>query len=389
MLNASVVGLGVFSGVSLAPHWLEQAAGAFLVLVGLRDVFLTVLYARAGHGVVSSAVGHATWRVLRWLAFRRERSRGRVMSFCGPAIMVAFLAAWTFILVCGAALILQPTLGTVTKSSGEDTPADIAGALYAGGTSLSIVRASSLTPRNGFYRLLFLLFSCSGVSVLSLTLTYLMQVHTALLRRNSLGLRAHLLTLETGDAAEMLARLGPQGHVDAGLAILDDLGAELVSVEESQHFYPLLAYFRFREPHYGVSRIVLLSLDTVTLIRTALSDETYRWLKESGATEQLWRGAMALVTLLETTFIPGDFRPPELAHPPSDPARRRYRLALRRLRRAGFETVSDEEAGAQRYASMRARWERRVLGLGAFMGYRREEVDPAGTLAQRIGRVDP
>src|SRR4051794_7406992 len=42
-----------------------------------------------------------------------------------------------------------------------------------------------------------------------------------------------------------------------------------------------LGYLRFSEPFYSVSRFTLVSLDTVTLIQSALDDEEYSWLKES------------------------------------------------------------------------------------------------------------
>jgi hypothetical protein len=50
----------------------------------------------------------------------------------------------------------------------------------------------------------------------------------------------------------------------------------------SHHFYLVLVYFRFREPFYSVSRFTLVSLDAVTLIKSALHDKEYRWLRQAG-----------------------------------------------------------------------------------------------------------
>jgi hypothetical protein len=41
---------------------LEQVFGGFLMLAVLLDVVLTVLYARAGTGIVSHKLGRLTWR---------------------------------------------------------------------------------------------------------------------------------------------------------------------------------------------------------------------------------------------------------------------------------------------------------------------------------------
>jgi hypothetical protein len=80
------------------------------------------------------------------------------------------------------------------------------------GSSIAIVGASDFTSHASPTRLLFLLNSLIGVSVMSLTLSYVMQVYTALQRRNVMAMNIHLLSACTGDAAELLARPGPQGQ---------------------------------------------------------------------------------------------------------------------------------------------------------------------------------
>ncbi|MBB3952501.1 hypothetical protein [Aureimonas jatrophae] len=43
----------------------EQVAGAALILVFLADVFMTVLYARAGTGLLAPYWNRAVWAVFR------------------------------------------------------------------------------------------------------------------------------------------------------------------------------------------------------------------------------------------------------------------------------------------------------------------------------------
>ena len=65
-------------------------------------------------------------------------------------------------------------------------------------------------------------------------------------------------------------RLAPRGEFDKGL--LAEAAAEVAAVKEAHHFYPVLFYFRFAEPIYAASRFGLVTLDAVSLIRSALSD---------------------------------------------------------------------------------------------------------------------
>ncbi|MGH9206773.1 MAG: two pore domain potassium channel family protein, partial [Acidimicrobiales bacterium] len=161
---------------------------------------------------------------------------------------------------------------------------------------------------------------------------------------------------------------------------LTDLAADLTSVKEAHHFYPVLFYFRFPEPRYSVSRISLVALDAASLITSALDAERYGWLKESASLTQLQRVSIMLVTTLEDAFLAGGV--PDSDEPPTRQAlecwRRRYLAGVRRLGQAGIQTTPDELAGAEAYIGLRTHWDRYVTALAPSMAYSMDEIDPAG-----------
>src|SRR5205823_2255265 len=137
-------------------------------------------------------------------------------------------------------------------------------------------------------RVFYVFNSFIGITVLTQTVTYLLEIYNALQRRNTLAIKLHMLTAETGDAADLVALLGPDGRfADVGYTHLVEIAAEMVSMKESHHFYSALFYFRFRELHYALSRMTLVALDAVSLIKSGLDDEESGWLKKSAAVEQL------------------------------------------------------------------------------------------------------
>src|SRR3954452_9844787 len=95
----------------------EQSAGLVLVLFILIDVFLTVLYARIGTGIISDHVAKWTWAVFRQTSKLAGVHRGTVLSFCGPIILVLLLLVWVGGLTCGCALIISPRLGSSIVST--------------------------------------------------------------------------------------------------------------------------------------------------------------------------------------------------------------------------------------------------------------------------------
>src|SRR4051812_8813651 len=175
---------------------------------------------------------------------------------------------------------------------------------------------------------------------MSLVLTYVMQIYNALRSRNALGLAIQTLSNDTGDAAELLAGLGPQGQFNSGYNNLSSLVLNACAVKESHHFYPLLFYFRFTEPYYSVSKTATVLLDTVSLMKSGISDDDYRWLKESAAVAQCWRVATLLVGTLQEVFVGGD---PAHGRDAADAGARerwrtRYLAALDRMQQAGINT---------------------------------------------------
>jgi hypothetical protein len=347
---------------------LEQIGGVALILVFLADIFLTVLYARAGTGLLAPHWNRLVWAVLSAISRLSGPRRGDVLSFAGPLIVVSLIAFWSLGLTVGAAMIIQPELGGAIRPSSGDTPRDFITALLVAGNSLSIVGAGDYSPHTAGTRTLFLLNSLIGASVLSLVLSYLVQVYSGLRERNALALSIDLMTGGTGDAAEMLARLGPDGDFSDAVSELGNLVRPLAMTKEAHHFYPLLFYFRFREPLYSVSRMSFILLDLTTLIETALDSTEHGALMRSSPVRSLRRGALLLLQTLDRNFPTRDDAP---TAGPARSSEASYAAASETLRRADIEPAP----GGQSYARQRDPWEPLVRRVGAAMGYRAEEID--------------
>jgi hypothetical protein len=353
---------------------LEEVIGFILAFVVLLDIFFLVLYARANKGIYSEALSLYVWRALVWLSQFMGRLREFFLSLIGPAILVLILLLWPVLLSVAAALIIHPNLGTAVVANHGHTPTDFISALYAGAGSLSVIGSSDFSPESGFFKLFELFGSVVGLSLVSLTVTYLMELYSNLHTRNALGLKVELLSAQSGDAAEVITALGPKGKFESGNSDLADWASETSHVRESHHFYPMLFYFRFREPYYSVSRMALVALDTVSLIRSALDDEEYGDVKEAAAVEQLWRGNMLQLRTLLKNVAPNT----DVETPADEKTRalwrRRYNEAVKRLQRAGIKTT---ESGVEKYISLRDQWHPYIYKLAPKFAYDMDEIDTA------------
>ena len=65
-------------------RFVEQAAGLGLLTLILLDIFVTVLYARAGSGLIAPHLERGLWRLLRRISSMSRRGREQILSFAGP-----------------------------------------------------------------------------------------------------------------------------------------------------------------------------------------------------------------------------------------------------------------------------------------------------------------
>ena len=353
---------------------IEEITGFVLGFVVLLDIFLLILYARANKTIISTELSHFAWRMMVRVSKIFGRWQETFLTLSGPLILAMVLASWALLLSLATALIIHPNLGTGIKANQGETPTDFITALYVGGSSLSFIGASDFSPQDWFFRLFYLLTSLIGVTLASLIVTYLMELYSDLKERNTLGLKVQLLSAETGDAAEVVAHLGPHGQFENGYNDLVEWCADTASVKESHHFYHMLFYFRFREPYYSVSRTSLTALDTVSLIKSALDNEEYGWLKESAAVDDLWRGTMKELQTLAKSFLPDE----DIDVPPDSQTRerwrRRYEVGVERIKAAGIKTT---EGGVEDYISLRSQWDRHITLLAPKFAYEMNEIDTA------------
>jgi hypothetical protein len=356
----------------------EQAVGLALTLVTLADIFLNVLYARAGIAIFSRPLAHGMRDLFRAAARLAPRHRARVLSFCGPALVVLLLVFWVALLVTGSAMMLHPALGHAVRSSMPGAGDDFVTALNVAGGAIASLGPAPFAAFTTPYKLLFLCDGFLGISVVALVITYLMQLYTALQARDELALKVELMSGQTGDGARLVAGLFPQAHFDAGLGVLADLAAEVARVKEAHHLYPVLFYFRFPQPFYELSRFTLVLLDAVAFIRTGLDEREAGWLKRTAVLEHLERGGLVMIDTLHRVYLreesvgPPDSEPEEIAA-----WRRRYARGLAVLRDAGLPVRRDTARGCAEYVARRAQWCEPLIRLGGAIGHRPEEIDTA------------
>jgi hypothetical protein len=360
---------------------LTQVIGAGLVLIALIDIYLTVLYPRS-KSWLSMRFSRLIWWMFQHLAAVplwhmlgfSTKFRQRLLSYCGPTLLVLVVLLWVCLLILGFACIVWPALGSEIQVDEKITPTNFITAIYYSGCVFSTLGAGNFTPQTDLFRLLALVESGLGFAIFTLTITYLLSVYTALTQRNTFALSLHYRTASTADAAEMLTRLGTNGSFEGARENIGDISRNLLVLLESHHSYPIVHYFRFQEPYYALARIVLVSMDTVALIRSALDQERYRALVNCTVVVELVEGGRHLLRELSRSFLPN--KTFNTKGQPETVLRERFYRAVEQFKREGIATTPDLEAGAQKYIALRREWEPHAMEIAAYMGYAWHQIAP-------------
>ena len=256
--------------------------------------------------------------------------------------MIVIAVVWIALFILGFAFVNWPVLGDEIVASQGKTPTDFGTALYYSGFNFTTLGIGNLVPKTTVCQLVTILEAALGFATFTVTLTYLLSVLNALTQRNVFALSLHHRTGTKANAAELLLGWGTGGEFDNAKSDISNIARDLFQLLESHHSYPILHYFRFHEAQYSLARMTLITMDTATLIKTALHQQQYRTLINSTAVTELQSGGLYMLTQLANSFLPDRSKK---AHSQEKEWREWYYLVVKRLKSEGIRVPEDIEAG--------------------------------------------
>jgi hypothetical protein len=346
------------------PDVLSTVLGTLAVLTVLLDVFYTVLFPASGKGPVRKPLAAAVWQAFRALAGVVPESRRRaLLTYAGPVQVLLTMLVWGGLLLVGWALVYLPALGGAIHAASGPTDTGFATALYYSGFTLTTLGTGDIVADTEPYRLLTIVQAATGFAVMTMVITYFLSVYSSLPSRNAFALELHQRTRGTDDAAVLVAVL----LTDAVASVTTQLNSTagfLRDVAQTHRSYPVLRAFHYREDYYALPRLLLTSLETVTLIRSTLDPEEYGALLRASALDEMAAAARSLLDDLVRT------QPAPQPSPAQDKRwRHRQQEAARTMADNDVAVRSSREAEDD-YVALRARWDADLARLADSMLYR-------------------
>jgi hypothetical protein len=360
--------------------FIYTSAGFVLLALIIFDIYATVLHSSARYGPVGESLNRSVWRVTRAAAFRLSRAnRHRLLNMVGPLLLPLLISTYVVLLVIAFALVYYPHVPSgFNFSTGHPEPSWV-DAVYFSGVALTTVGYGDVVPREAYLRFLALFESASGLVVISLAITYMLTVYTALERKRAVAVSLYHQAGQGADVAGFIAHHFVEGRFYGLRDALRTVTRDLQGLLESHIDHPVIHYFHPVEVYKGTPRVLFLLLETCAVIRSALDREENKDLRNYPEVRTLDAGVRhVLVQLVDSLDLERRARPrkptPQEAEEATRRWRRRYDQTLARLRESGIGIRRDTEQGWEEYRSQREEWESKLRRLALHLGYDWDEV---------------
>ncbi|MGY1707393.1 ion channel [Geodermatophilus sp. SYSU D00697] len=282
------------------------AVGAVVVVAVLFDVLTTTLTFGQGAGPLTRRVLGWLWRGV--LRVRPRGSRSRVLSNAGPALLVLTALTWVAATWAGWWLVFLGS-GSI-ESADAGVPASAWDVAYFAGFAVSTLGVGDFVADSPLWRVMTSVASFGGLALVTLAITYLLSVVSAVVTRRALATQ---ITALGSTGAEVVAAGWSGGSFSPAFTQhLVGLVAPLATVVQQHFAYPVLHYFRSRSPEESAPMAIAV-LDDALLLLTAAVDPAVA--PDRTATTSARRAVDRYIRTVGTTSAPrSDDAPPP---PPS------------------------------------------------------------------------
>jgi hypothetical protein len=354
--------------------------GVALLLLIVFDVYATVLHASARYGPIGERINRAVWWFARVFAFRLSRPRRhKVLNVVGPLLMPLLVATYIVLLILGFSLLYYPRFPEMFTLSFPGSEASWVDTVYFSGVTLTTLGYGDIVPRTGLVRFIALFEAASGFALISLAITYLITVTSALEHKRAVALSLYHQAGEGADVAGFITHHFVDGRFYGLRDALRTASRDIQGLLEAHVEHPVIHYFHPQEVYKSIPRVLFLLLETCAVISAVLDNEENAELRNYPEVRTLEASArhvlhQLVVTLdLERRMRPREQKPAE-AEEDERRWRGRFNQTFERLRESGIKTRDNVETGWEEYRARREDWESELQRLSHYHGYDWEEV---------------
>ncbi len=313
------------------------AAGILLTVWGLVESLWTTLWIDGNSAPVTSRYTTFIWKIFR-LLFSSQNDRK--LSLAGPVILISTVLLWIISVWLGWTLIFFSVPHSLQAGSASP-PNDFTDVLWFASYNMFTVGNGDFIPGNNTWQVISSFISLTGMTMVTLSITYVLQVISAVTAKRSI---AGQITSIGKTAEEFVAKQWTGDGFGAIELQLDSLSQQLATNNEQHLAFPILHYYHAARIEKSQDVAIAILDDALTLIELGV-EEKYKPAETIMSSAR--QSISSFLTTLRSAFIQAADENPPVPD-------------INLLRKKGIPTISDKEFSKK----MENENERRKLILG-------------------------
>ncbi len=356
---------------------LSTTLGLLLIALVVYDIYATILHSRARSGPISGTLNRMVWWAASRIAFRLSRHRRhRLLNAIGPMLLPSLILSFILLLGSGFALIYFPHMPADFSVDPEAVSPAWIEAFYFSGITLTTLGYGDISPRTTGMRFVALVEAASGFALISLAVTYLLTVYSALERKRAVALSFYHQAEEGANVAGFITHHFVAGRFAGLRDVLRIATRDIQELLESHVEHPVIHYFHPVEVHKSLPRMLFLVLEICTVLQACLDEDEYQQTHSYPEVRTLDASAQYVLRRLVAS-LGLEQQAEKRLETPVEEARRwrqRFRQTMDRLTEAGIKTRRDRKSSWEEYRTRRAGWEGQLHRFAIYLGYDWDEV---------------
>ena len=235
-----------------------------LIYIGVvLDILRTTLSMQGG-GWFTSRFSHTFWQIL--LKISGKDGNSKLLSKAGFALLVAIILIWVISLYSSMVFLLYSSPESVINSSTK-IPADLWEKMYYAGYVLSTLGIGDFIASNNYWRFITILYSFTGLILITMSVTYFIPVLSAVIKQRKLGI--NLSTL--GNSPQHIILNGWNGkNFDFLVNQLQTFAADILEHNQNHRAYPVIHYFHNHKKKYAIILQIARLNEAVFILQNSL-----------------------------------------------------------------------------------------------------------------------
>jgi hypothetical protein len=245
---------------------LIQMVGAALVVWSVVEAVWTALWPDGHAGPLTHVTVKGVWALVRSVV---PRGAHRALSLSGPLTFVVVLVGWVTMLWLGWGLVFYSDPTALADPRSGSRPS-LTGTLWFSSYMLFTVGNGDFSPREGAWQLAASAAAGSGIMLVTLSVTYVLQVLGAVV--GSRALSSQILGLGKTPEALLLSFWDGKRFASLDLA-LNTWSSQLSRVADQHQAYPILHFYHPAAPEYAHTLAIAVLDEALSLVAFGVAPE--------------------------------------------------------------------------------------------------------------------